>query len=144
MISNLCWSFSNTSFILLFSPYSIFPNDHVKPSLPCSKAPATFQFPSLPVQWLGLCAFIANGLGLIPSQGTKTSCATWLIQKKKKKTTKTVRTIIQFKGILPLGLAPHPLLSSLRHQYSSSILYLNHPFHVDLFRSYSSYARVFS
>ena len=41
------------------------------------------------VQWLGLCAFTANGLDLIPSQGTKIPQVTWHGQKKKEK--KTIR-----------------------------------------------------
>ena len=33
------------------------------------------------VQWLGLCAFIAEGLGLIPGRGTKILQATWHAKK---------------------------------------------------------------
>lgn len=62
----------------------------------------------------------------------------------KKKTMKTIRTIIQFKGNPSPGPCsiPSPVIS-LRHWHSSFILYLNHP-HVNLFLSYSSYAGVFS
>ena len=38
----------------------------------------------LAVQWLGLSAFTAMGLGLIPGQGTKIPQAVWCSQKKKK------------------------------------------------------------
>ena len=38
---------------------------------------------SLAVQWLGLCAFTAEGLGSIPDWGTKISQATRHSQKKK-------------------------------------------------------------
>ena len=37
---------------------------------------------SLAVQWLGLCALTAEGLGSIPGRGTKTPQATWRGQKK--------------------------------------------------------------
>ena len=37
----------------------------------------------LAVQWLGLCAFIAEDLGSIPSRGTKILQAAWRGQKKK-------------------------------------------------------------
>ena len=37
---------------------------------------------SLVVQWLGLCAFTAKGLGSIPGQGTKMPEAAWHGQKK--------------------------------------------------------------
>ena len=40
---------------------------------------------SLVVQWLRLCASIANGVGLIPGQGTGILHATWCGQKIKKK-----------------------------------------------------------
>ena len=40
---------------------------------------------SLAVQWLGLHASTAGGMGLIPRQGTKIPQATWCGQKKKKK-----------------------------------------------------------
>ena len=40
---------------------------------------------SLVVQWLGLCAFTAKGLGSIPGRGTKIPKATRCSQKKKKK-----------------------------------------------------------
>ena len=40
---------------------------------------------SLAVQWLGLCAFIAEGVGSIPGRGTKILQATWCSPKKKKK-----------------------------------------------------------
>ena len=40
---------------------------------------------SLVVQWLGLPAFTAKGMGLIPGQGTKTLQAAWFSQKKKRK-----------------------------------------------------------
>ena len=36
---------------------------------------------SLTVQWLGLLAFIAEGLGLIPGRGTKIPQAAWSGQK---------------------------------------------------------------
>ena len=36
---------------------------------------------SLAVQWLGLCAFTAEGLGSIPGEGTKIPQATWCGQK---------------------------------------------------------------
>ena len=36
------------------------------------------------VQWLGLCAFTAEGVGSIPSQGTKIPQAAWCSQKQKK------------------------------------------------------------
>ena len=39
---------------------------------------------SLAVQWLGLCAFIDEDLGLIPGWGTKIPRAVWNNQKKKK------------------------------------------------------------
>ena len=39
---------------------------------------------SLAVQWLGLCAFIAENLGLIPGWGTKIPRAMGNNQKKKK------------------------------------------------------------
>ena len=38
---------------------------------------------SLAVQWLGLCAFIDEDLGLIPGWGTKIPRAVWNNQKKK-------------------------------------------------------------
>ena len=37
---------------------------------------------SLAVQWLGLCALTAEGLGSIPGRGTKPPQATWRGQKK--------------------------------------------------------------
>ena len=37
---------------------------------------------SLVVQWLGLCAFTAKGVGSIPGQGTKIPQAAWCGQKK--------------------------------------------------------------
>ena len=40
---------------------------------------------SLAVQWLGLCASVAGGMGSIPGQGTKIPHATRYGQKKKKK-----------------------------------------------------------
>ena len=40
---------------------------------------------SLVVQWLGLCAFTAEGQGSVPGQGTKIPQAKWHGQKKKKK-----------------------------------------------------------
>ena len=40
---------------------------------------------SLAVQWLGLHASSAGGMGLIPGWGTKISHAVWCSQKKKKK-----------------------------------------------------------
>ena len=40
---------------------------------------------SLVVQWLGLWALTAKGLGLIPGQGTKIPQALWHGKKKKKK-----------------------------------------------------------
>ena len=36
---------------------------------------------SLVVQWLGLCAFTAEGLGSIPDRGTKIPQAAWCSQK---------------------------------------------------------------
>ena len=42
---------------------------------------------SLAVQWLGLCASTAVGMGSLPGQGTKIPQATWHSQKKKKKKT---------------------------------------------------------
>ena len=39
---------------------------------------------SLAVQWLGLCAFTAKGLGSIPVQGTKIPQAAWHGQKKRR------------------------------------------------------------
>ena len=39
---------------------------------------------SLAVQWLRLCAFTVEGLGLIPGGGTKIPQAAWRGQKKKK------------------------------------------------------------
>ena len=39
----------------------------------------------LVVQWLGLHAFTAKGLGLIPDQGTKITQAMWHGQKKNEK-----------------------------------------------------------
>ena len=39
---------------------------------------------SLAVQWLGLCAFTAVGLGSIPGRGTEILQATWRGQEKKK------------------------------------------------------------
>ena len=39
------------------------------------------------VQWLGLYAFTAKGLGSIPGWGTKIQQAVWCGQKKKKKKT---------------------------------------------------------
>ena len=44
---------------------------------------------SLAVQWLGLCAFTAKGLGSIPGQGTKIPQATRCGQKNPKKTKNT-------------------------------------------------------
>ena len=38
---------------------------------------------SLAVQWLGLCAFTAEGPGFIPGQGTKIPQAAWCGQKKR-------------------------------------------------------------
>ena len=43
---------------------------------------------SLAVQWLGLPAFTAEGLGSVPSQGTKILQATWHSQKQKQKQNK--------------------------------------------------------
>ena len=40
---------------------------------------------SLAVQWLGLGAFMARGLGSIPGEGTKILQAAWQGQKKKEK-----------------------------------------------------------
>ena len=40
---------------------------------------------SLAVQWLGLRALTAEGLGSIPGQGTKIPQVTWCGQKRKKK-----------------------------------------------------------
>ena len=40
---------------------------------------------SLVVQWLGLHAFTAEGVGLIPGWGTKIPQAAWCGQRKKKK-----------------------------------------------------------
>ena len=40
---------------------------------------------SLVVQWLGLCTFTDEDLGLIPGWGTKIPQAVWNNQKKKKK-----------------------------------------------------------
>ena len=37
----------------------------------------------LVVQWLGLCAFTAEGMGSIPGQGTKILQAVWCDQKEK-------------------------------------------------------------
>ena len=51
------------------------PRMHFKKSLPGN---------SLAVQWLGLCAFIAEGPGSIPGQGTKIPQAVQCSQKKKK------------------------------------------------------------
>ena len=40
---------------------------------------------SLAVQWLGLCAFTAKDLGLLPGWGTKIPQAEWWCSQKKKK-----------------------------------------------------------
>ena len=40
---------------------------------------------SLVVQWLGLCAFTAEGLGSIPGRRAEISQAVWCSRKKKKK-----------------------------------------------------------
>ena len=37
------------------------------------------------IQWLGLCAFTAEGAGSIPGQGTKILQAVWCGKKKKEK-----------------------------------------------------------
>ena len=39
---------------------------------------------SLVVQWLGLHASTAGGMGLIPGRGTEMLCAAWCSKKKKK------------------------------------------------------------
>ena len=46
---------------------------------------------SLEVQWLGLCAPTAGGMGSIPGHGTKIPQAAWRGQKKKNKE-KTLQT----------------------------------------------------
>ena len=51
---------------------------------------------SLAVQWLGLCAFNAEGLGLIPVQGTKVSQAAQ--QQPKKKTKQNTHTGLPWWG----------------------------------------------
>ena len=48
---------------------------------------------SLVVQWLGLCAFTAEGLGSIPGQGTKIPQATWHSQRIKKKNRRYVQQL---------------------------------------------------
>ena len=44
------------------------------------------------VQWLGLCAFTAEGLGSVPGWGTKIPQVVWCGQKKKKKRLKKKRS----------------------------------------------------
>ena len=50
----------------------------------CNKLLAAFGN-SLVVQWLGLCAFTAEGVGSAPGWGTKIPQAMWHCQKKPKK-----------------------------------------------------------
>ena len=54
----------------------------------------------LVVQWLGLCAFTAKGLGLIPGWGTKIPQAMQLSQKKKKQQQKTAAYMEHLKCLL--------------------------------------------
>ena len=49
---------------------------------------------SLVGQWLGLCAFTAEGPGSIPAQGTNIPQAMWYGGKKKKEVKKKLRDII--------------------------------------------------
>ena len=47
---------------------------------------------SLEVQWLGLCAFIVEGLGSIPEWGTKIQQVAWCSKKKKQNENKARQT----------------------------------------------------
>ena len=58
----------------------------VKPWSPASQVESLLPGNSLAIQWLGLCAFTAKGLSLIPGLGTKIPRATQYGKKEKKHT----------------------------------------------------------
>ena len=57
---------------------------------------------SLVVQWLGLCAFTAEGLGSIPGRGAEISQAVWCGQKKK-----NYKCMIPFLRLHPVASGRH-------------------------------------
>ena len=59
---------------------------------------------SLVVQWLGFCAFIAEGAGSIPGWGTKSPQGVQCGPKKKKKKKKEENLVLLFNFGLPWGL----------------------------------------
>ena len=56
---------------LLFPSPGDFPGPGIKPWSPASQVESLLPGNSLEVQWLGLCAFTAKDLSLIPGLGTK-------------------------------------------------------------------------
>ena len=54
---------------------------------------------SLVVQWLGLCALIAKGLGLIPGWGAKVPQAEQCCKKKKNQKNKTKQQHLIYKDV---------------------------------------------
>ena len=64
---------------------------------------------SLVVQWLGFCAFIAEGAGSIPGWGTKIPQGVQCGPKKKKKKGRELGATVQFWASLVAQMVKNPL-----------------------------------